>query len=240
MAIVKILIVGAGRAGTSFAAALDPRHDVTLIHHGELGGVVDADLVLLCVRDDAIEATSRRVVAPAHTVVAHVAGSRGLDVLADHVRVGSMHPLVTMPDAERGAQRLRGGVFAVEGDALVRELVASLGGRVITVAAGQRVRYHAAAAAAANHLVALMGHVETLASASGVDVGDFVGLAQQALDDVARVGPSRALTGPAARGDVATIAAHLASLPPDERATYEVLAERAQRLATRGVVSCTD
>jgi len=237
MAIVNILIVGAGRAGMSFAAALGSGsgHDVTVIHHDELGGVIDVDLMLLCVRDDAIEETARRAVVATNTVVAHVAGSRGLEVLAGHVRVGSIHPLVTMPDARIGAQRLRGGVFAVEGDVLLFELVESLGGRVITVPPDRRVLYHATAAAAANHLVALMGHVEALASASGLHLEDFLALSRQALDDVARVGPPRALTGPASRGDVTTIDAHRGSLPSDERATYAVLAERARRLAEEAV-----
>ena len=233
MAIVKILIVGAGRAGTSFATALreGARHDVRLVHHDELGAPIDADLVLLCVRDDAIAETSRHVAVAASTVVAHVAGSRGLDVLGGHRRVGSIHPLVTMPDARIGAERLRGAVFAVAGDPLLVDVVDSLGGRIIDVPAHRRVLYHATAVAAANHLVALMGHVEALASSCGLDVQDFMPLAHQALDDVARVGPSRALTGPASRGDLDTIGAHLASLSPEERATYAVLAERAQRLA---------
>ena len=238
MAIVKILIVGAGRAGTSFATALreGSRHDVRLVHHHELGAPIDADLVVLCVRDDAIAETSRHVVVGATTVVAHVAGSRGLDVLKGHRRVGSIHPLVTMPDARIGAERLRGAVFAVAGDPLLVDVVDSLGGRVIDVPADRRVPYHATAVAAANHLVALMGHVEALASDCGLDLQDFLPLARQALDDVARVGPSRALTGPASRGDLDTIGAHLAAVAPEECATYAVLAERAQRLAAEAAV----
>ena len=233
MAIVKILIVGAGRAGSSFATALAPSHEVRVAHHEEVGGVVDddVDLVLLCVRDDVIAETSRRLAVAASTVVAHVAGSRGLEVLGAHERVGSIHPLVTMPDAVIGAQRLHGAVFAVAGDTLLMEVVASLGGRVIDVPPDRRVVYHAAAAAAANHLVALMGHVEALAVSCGLRLQDFLTLAQQALEDVARVGASAALTGPASRGDVETISAHLAAIAPDERVTYAVLAERAQRLA---------
>lgn len=234
MANVKILIVGAGRAGLSFAGALGSRHDVDVVHHDEIDGTLHADVVLLCVRDDVIEETSRRVVVSKETVVAHVAGSRGLEVLGDHGRTGSIHPLATLPDARIGAERLRGGVFAVEGDALLLELVASLGGRVLSVSPERRALYHATAAAAANHLVALMGHVEVLASEGGLRLQDFLPLARQALDDVARVGAGRALTGPASRGDAATIDAHLAAIAPDERTTYAVLAERAQRLAVHG------
>ncbi len=227
---MNISIVGAGRAGRSFAAALGEDHEVALVHHGQLPLDIDADLVLLCVPDDAIAPTSRQV-RVSHGVVAHVAGSRGVDVLAGHARVGSLHPLVTMPDATIGARRLRGGVFCVEGDALLDEVVASLGGRTIAVTSTKRTLYHATAASAANHLVALMGSVQALAGAAGLDLRDFLALAQQSLDDVVALGPARALTGPASRGDAITIRAHLEAIADSERATYAALAERATRLA---------
>lgn len=236
MALMKILIVGAGRAGTSFAAALGERHDVTLVHHDELPRVVDADVALLCVPDDAIGAVAARLVSAPHTVVAHVAGSRGLDVLGNHAHVGSVHPLLTMPDAHRGAYRLHGGVFAVEGDDLLNDVVTSLGGRAIRVAPEQRTLYHATAVSAANHLVALMAHVHTLATAAGLDLHDFLALARQALDDVVALGPFAALTGPASRGDVATIDAHERAVPEEERDTYRALAQRARRVFEEGAV----
>jgi predicted short-subunit dehydrogenase-like oxidoreductase (DUF2520 family) len=231
MAIMRILIIGAGRAGRSFTAALGEDHDVTLVHHDGLPTDIDVDLVLLCVPDDAIEEIAREVRVSPDTVVAHVAGSRGLDVLVGHARVGSLHPLLTMPDASIGARRLRGGVFAVEGDVLLGEVIASLGARTITVPVEMRTLYHATATSAANHLVAMMGHVQALAHAAGLELDDFLPLAQQSLDDVEEFGPGRALTGPASRGDVATIAAHLEAIPDEERATYAALAERARRLA---------
>lgn len=232
---MNILIVGMGRAGSSFAAALSEAHRVTLVHHDEPVDTAAADLVLLCIPDDALAAFAATLRVARDTVVAHVAGSRGLDVLAPHPRVGSMHPLATMPDTLVGAQRLRGGVYCVEGDALLLDVVASLGGRVIGVPSDRRTLYHATAASAANHLVALMSHVAALATASGLALADFLPLAQQAFDDVVALGPSRALTGPATRGDAATIAAHVRVLPEEERDTYVALARRAVRLAEEGV-----
>lgn len=236
MALMNIVIVGAGRAGTSFAHALDATHRVTLVHHDEDVDYSSAQLVLLCVPDDAIATFAAGLHVGADTVVAHVAGSRGLDVLAPHRRVGSLHPLSTMPDAVLGAQRLRGGVFCVEGDALLDDVVTSLDGRILSVTSDRRALYHATASSAANHLVALLGHVEALARATQLELADFLPLARQAFDDVVAYGPARALTGPAARGDVATIAAHLHALPEEERATYVALSERARRLAQESEV----
>ncbi len=230
---MNIVIVGAGRAGTSFAAALrDVGHRVTLMHHGDLPVELDAslDLVILAVPDDAIALVAPRLVLGANTVIAHLSGARGRDVLGAHPRVGSLHPLAILPDASLGAARLRGAVYSVVGDPLLYEVVATLGGRIVEVLEDQRVLYHATAVAAANHVVALMAHVEVLAQEVGLELVDFLDLARQALDDVDVLGPRRALTGPAARGDVATIRAHLAAVPEAERATYAVLAQRAQRI----------
>jgi predicted short-subunit dehydrogenase-like oxidoreductase (DUF2520 family) len=228
---MHIVIVGAGRAGTSFFDALTrAQHDVTLRHHDELGRVGDPDLVLLCVPDDAI-ADVARALPPVTGVVAHVAGSRTLDVLGDHPRRASLHPLCALPTRERGAARLVGATYVVAGDDVARDLVASLQGRARTIRDEDRTRYHATAAVCANHVVALLGHVAALAASAGLDLADFLDLAAQALDDVAALGPGAALTGPAARGDVATVDAHLAALPADQRATYVALANAAFELA---------
>jgi predicted short-subunit dehydrogenase-like oxidoreductase (DUF2520 family) len=229
---MKITIVGAGRAGTSFATALaDVGHEVRLIHHNELERVGDADVVLLCVPDDAIGAVSNALESSDARVVVHVAGSRGLSEVAKHPRAGFLHPLAALSSSDLGASRLRGALFSVGGDDVVSEIVASLDGRAIRLRDDQRVNYHATASVAANHLVALMGHVEALAESAGLSFDDFVPLIHQALSDVVAMGAQRALTGPASRSDMATIDAHLAVIPENERATYVALARAAFELA---------
>ncbi len=229
---MNIAIVGAGRAGTSFARALARRgHRVQVVHHGDLGAIGNVDVVLLTVPDDEIAAVAARLAVDPSRVVAHVAGSRTLAVLAPHPRVASLHPLITMPNDEVGAARLVGATFVVAGDSMARELVASLEGRARGLADESRTTYHAAATVAANHLVALLGHVGRLAEAAGLALEDFVALSAMALADVAAAGPRDALTGPASRGDVATIDAHLAAIPERERELYVALAREAFDLA---------
>ncbi len=181
--------------------------------------------------DDAIAGVAATIPAREDRVVAHVAGSRNLDVLAPHPRVGSLHPLMALPTGSE-AERLIGATYCVAGDDLVRERRARrLAGRVITLRDDQRTIYHAAAVVASNHLVALMGQVRALAESIGLTLEDFLPLAQQSLVDVARFGPDDALTGPASRGDMATIDAHLAAMPESERSTYVALANAAFELS---------
>jgi predicted short-subunit dehydrogenase-like oxidoreductase (DUF2520 family) len=229
---MKISIVGAGRAGTSFATALtDVGHEVRLLHHDEPEGVGDSDVVLLCVPDDAIAEVSAAL-EPSHSrVVVHVAGSRGLNEIANHPRAGYMHPLAMLSTTELGARRLHGATFSVGGDEVTSELVESLEGRALHLSDDQRVNYHATASVAANHLVALMGHVEVLAESAGLSLADFLPLIEEALSDAVTMGAQRALTGPASRADMKTIDAHLAAIPESERSTYVALANAAFELA---------
>jgi predicted short-subunit dehydrogenase-like oxidoreductase (DUF2520 family) len=228
---VNITIVGTGKAGSSFAAALaSVGHHVWTLHHDQLDNLGAPELVLVAVPDDAIAVVAQQIPRGDY-VVTHVAGSRGLDELEGHVRVASMHPLVALPSSDVGAARLLGALYSVAGDPLVDDVVASLHGRAIHLSKDQRVGYHAAATVAANHLVALMGHVQEIASAAGLSLEDFLPLAQQALSDVAALGVHDALTGPASRGDMATIDAHLSAIPESERSTYVAMANAAFELA---------
>ena len=221
---MNIVIVGAGRAGTSFEQALrSAGHHVRLVHHDEAGDISGADLVLLCVPDDAIAQVAAAVVADDHVVVAHAAGSRTLGELSTHRRVASIHPLAVLSSTEVGAARLAGATYCVAGDPLAEDVVASLGGRVIRLRDDQRTIYHAAAVVASNHLVALMGQVQHLAESIGLDLEDFIDLAQQSLDDVRLVGP----------GDLATIDAHLAAMDEADRSAYVAMANAAFDLAER-------
>jgi len=54
------------------------------------------------------------------------------------------------------------------------------------------------------------------------------------LANVVELGAAEALTGPAARGDEATIRRHLRALPADERRAYRGMVDAARRLAARG------
>jgi predicted short-subunit dehydrogenase-like oxidoreductase (DUF2520 family) len=187
----------------------------------------DVDLLLITTPDDVIERVAASVEPVERCVVAHLAGSFGLDVLARHPRRAAIHPLVAIPTGETV---LRGAFFAIAGDALAGEVVADLRGRSVTVADEDRARYHAAACIASNHLVGLLGQVARVAASAGVPLEAFLALARQSIDNVSTHGPSGALTGPVRRGDRATVAAHRAALPADELDAYDAGVALCERL----------
>lgn len=230
-----VVVIGPGRAGGAVALALTAAGwDVAPPlgrHDDQRGGVGDAALVIIATPDAAVASVSASLVGHTDAVVVHLAGSLGLDVLAGHRRVGALHPLVSLPSPELGAQRLGGAWFAVAGDPVVGEVVEALGGRSVEVNDADRAAYHAAACIASNHLVALMGQVQRVAQGAGVPLEPYLELARGSLDNVAALGPRAALTGPAARGDDATLDRHRAILTGEDRAVYDALADEARRLA---------
>ena len=232
----SIRIIGPGRAGTSLAAALSARgweFAGFLGRHDDLANAArGVDVLVIATPDDAIAGVAAAVIPVVTTTVVHLSGSLGLDALGAHPRKAAVHPLVPLPTGEVGAARLCSGVtFAVAGAPAAREIAAALGGRTVEVADEDRAAYHAAACIAANHVVALLGQVERVATSVGLDLESFLPLTRAAVDDVADLGPGAALTGPARRGDWATLSRHLDALPENERAAYQAGAALATRLA---------
>ena len=92
----RVRIVGLGRAGLSFLGALDRVGWTVLDGYGRdsviAGAAHDADLVLICTPDAAI-AEVAGAIEPGEAVVAHLAGSLGLEVLMPHSNVAAIHPL---------------------------------------------------------------------------------------------------------------------------------------------------
>ncbi len=231
-----VRIIGPGRAGRSLARALsDAGWDVRpLLGRGDdlAGAAGGVDVLVLAVPDDALGSVAAVVRPVPSTVLVHLAGSLGPDVLAPHPRRAALHPLVALPDPDTGARRLRSGItFAVAGDPVAAEIAAALGGMPVHVPDGARAAYHAAAAVAANHVVALLGQVERIAGAAGLPFEAFLPLARAAIEDAARLGPRRALTGPAARGDWQTLTRHLDAIGEQERAAYRAGVGLALQLA---------
>jgi predicted short-subunit dehydrogenase-like oxidoreductase (DUF2520 family) len=239
-----LAVVGAGRAGGAVArAARAGGIEVRLAGRGEVAAASkDATAAVLCVPDEAIESACAVLAAagpPAY--VGHVSGAtplRALDSAADRgAETFSMHPLQTIPDSESD---LTGSPCAVSGSsAPAREfaegLARRLGLRPFALDDERRVAYHAAASMASNLLVALEESAAELLARAGVEDARGV-LAPLVLRTAANWSErgADALTGPIARGDEATVAAHMEALEvhaPELIDAYRALAERAREVA---------
>jgi predicted short-subunit dehydrogenase-like oxidoreductase (DUF2520 family) len=179
--------------------------------------------------------------------VVHASGATGLDALAPAAALGaatlSVHPLQTCPTVEAAVERIPGSAFAVtalDDDAysLGEGLARDAGGRPFRIADDLKPLYHAAAVFASNYLVTVTAIAEELEREAGLDdpLGALAPLQQATLSNVERVGPAAALTGPAVRGDAATVRRNLEALAkhaPDAVSSYVALADLALALAER-------
>jgi predicted short-subunit dehydrogenase-like oxidoreductase (DUF2520 family) len=209
-------IVGAGRVGSALAARLRER--------GVALREVGAELVLVCVPDAAIGEVAGSI--EPGPWIGHVSGATSLSALDPHRRRFSLHPLQTFTRA-RGPDQLDGAYAAVtaefdEARAVAVELAETLGLRPFRLADEERVLYHAGAAIASNFLV-------TLRRVAGQLVED-AGAPPEALDPLMRrtIENGFELTGPIARGDWATVDAHIDAIRarrPEYEPLYHALAE---------------
>ena len=214
----RIAVIGRGRVGGALAARLAERRVLTQR---------EPELVLLCVPDSAIAEVARSI--PQGPWLAHVSGGTPLQALDPHVRRFTMHPLQTFTTS-RGAEQIDGAWAAVSGDhpeaiAVGHWLAGILGLRPFDLDDSARSLYHAGAVFASNYLVTLYRAAAASVAAAGVPPEALVPLMQRTIDN------GFDLTGPIARGDWATVSAHLSAL--DQRLPGLATLYRALAAATK-------
>ena len=258
-----VFVLGAGRAGRSLARALATGGGHVIGVHGRradpsgvppvtAGPLPDslglASVVLVTVRDaqlgDALRQLASATLGDA-TVILHASGATDppeASLLRGHGHsVGTLHPLVPLADPNRASDVLRGAWIGVDGDpravAAARALAARLGAHTLTIPPGEKPRYHAAAVFAANFPVVVAALAERLLMEAGVIEPEAraatLGLMSAAVSNLETGRPHDVLTGPIARGDVASVRGHLAALADDAPAlaAYVTLSRAALTLA---------
>jgi predicted short-subunit dehydrogenase-like oxidoreductase (DUF2520 family) len=219
----RIHVIGSGRVGSAVAARLRER--------GMAVGEDDPELVLLCVPDSAIAEVAASI-SPGPWV-AHVSGATPLAALAPHERRFSVHPLQTFT-RERGAEQFDGAWAAVTAETEAarsagRWLAETLGLRPFDLADSARTLYHAGAVFASNYVVTLQRAASLLFESAGAPPEALEPLMRRTIEN------GFELTGPIARGDWDTVAAHRAAIQ-EHRAEldqlYETLAGATLALAT--------
>jgi predicted short-subunit dehydrogenase-like oxidoreductase (DUF2520 family) len=257
-------VVGAGRVGSVLGAALaraghsvvaasgvsdaSRRRVAELLPGVPLAAPPDvvaaADLVLLTVPDDALPslvdglATTESI--KAGQILIHTSGRYG---------AAAIHPVMTFTGTPVDLDRLVGCSFGVTAPAPLRPmaeaLVVECGGEPEWIEESRRPLYHAALATGANHMVTLVAQASDLLHRAGVEhpnrmLGPLLGAA---LDNALRYG-DHALTGPVARGDAGTVAAHireLAQVSSEARAAYVAMSRlTADRALAAGILSAAD
>lgn len=227
-------------------------------HAAAVRSILASQVVLIAVPDDEIASVAAELSRIGGEelqgrVVLHTSGaldSRVLDPVREcGANVGSMHPLQTFTG--KNVPSLEGRVFAVEGDTramrVAQQIARSLGASPARIEGEKKVLYHAAAAIAAGHVLAVEEAATQLLISLGMvrreAVRALLPLTRQVLENFERLGARAAWTGPLSRGDYKTVAAHLHALrdsPEEIAAAYEVLNRLAARVLAQDAAKMLD
>ena len=215
------VIIGAGRVGTTIAARLSGAR----LFGRERPDLTGCQRLVIATPDGAIREVCEALAPelPSGCAVIHLSGATSIRAL-DSVRgpTACVHPLQTIWP-ELGPDQLEGAYAAVTGDAGVGDRFAcELGLTPFPLEDGAKPLYHAASAFASNYLVTLTHVAARLMQEAGV--GEELAFAalrpiQRRTVEVAAEPP----TGPIARGDAATVRAHLAAIDGDLAPLYREL-----------------
>jgi predicted short-subunit dehydrogenase-like oxidoreductase (DUF2520 family) len=199
-----------------------------------------AELALLTVPDDVLPGLVEGLAAAgdiaAGQLLVHTSGRYGVAVLDPATRAGALplalHPAMTFTGRREDLARLVGACFGVTAPEPLRPiaeaLVVEMGSDPQWVEEELRPLYHAALAAGSNHLATLVNESVDLLRRCGVEEPErlLAPLLGASLDNALRAGDA-ALTGPVARGDAGTVAAHISVLrevSPDTAEAYIAMA----------------
>ena len=190
----------------------------------QIGLLPQADLFLISVPDDQIAGVARelsKLRLDAKPIALHTSGALASEVLsplaAQGWSVGSVHPLISVPDANAP---IDGAFWSIEGDRravrLAKTLVRDLGGTSFSIRTAEKPLYHAAAVMTSGNITALFDVALEMLVACGLTRKTARQVLQPLIISTAHnletKDPSAALTGTFSRGDVETVKRHLAAL----------------------------
>lgn len=181
-----------------------------------------ADVFLLATPDDQIAPSGDALAASgrlnAGSIVFHCSGALTSAVLqsarTNGAAVASIHPIRSFAAPEQVVRDFAGTWCGVEGDpralALLVSAFTKIGAKTTPIDPSAKNLYHASAVFASNYLVTLLDVARQAYMRAGIAPDTALELMQplvrETVENVFRLGPEAALTGPIARGDMETVA----------------------------------
>ena len=224
-------------------------------------GVLAADLILIATPDHVVASTARALARLGESsraggkawrgkIVLHTSGALGSDVLRPlairGAAIGSLHPLQTF--TPQNAPTLSGTTCAIEGSPgalrMARRLCRELGGIPVVLPSRRKAAYHAAAALAAGHVLAVIEAAVRMLVTVGFSrqraIRALLPLTRQTLANYESSGAHTGWTGPLSRGDFGVIERHLEALrrfPREYRLAYDALSRLGVNVLANGSAS---
>ena len=186
-------------------------------------------IVIVAVPDSKLPAILQEVKIAGGTLVAHTAGSQGLDIFPEHInRRGVFYPLQTFSE-DRKIDFLSLPFLIESSDdkssQTLRYLAESMGAKVYLTDSERRRWLHLAAVFACNFTNHMLTVGKDIAGRVGFEMDILEPLVKETITKALETGPENSQTGPAVRNDFVTIEKHLEllSFSPELRKIYNDL-----------------
>ena len=241
---IKVVILGAGNVATHFFKAFKKAENVEVIQvynrseaslevfksntqtTSDLAKLKKADIFLVCVKDDAIEALISKL-SHLDGIVAHSSGSVPLSTSAKRNAV--FYPLQTF--SKQTEVNFKEIPICIETSAaedfpVLKQLAHSISEKVFEISSEQRKKLHLAAVFACNFSNYMYSIAEDLCNQNEVPFEVLSALIKETAQKATLHSPKSVQTGPAKRNDQATIKQHLAQLNnADYKEIYKLLTQ---------------
>lgn len=225
---IRIVVIGSGNLAFHLTNALEQSENVRLValrarHPEKLSGfpgsaprggmeapLPEADICLLAVADRAIPEVAAELQG-SKALVVHCSGAQPMDTLKEVPRHGVFYPLQTFSrDRELTLKDIPVLTEARQREdlALLNELAVALGCLAHPAPSKTRLEFHLAAVFINNFTNHMVHLGESLVRDSGLDTSLLRPLLRETLGKLENLSPREAQTGPARRGDAATLAKH--------------------------------
>ncbi len=233
---MRISIVGSGSVAEAMAVALVAegldlvqvygRNRERVREIAEIAGRADlaegeslrvADLYILSVSDSAIEEVLEGLDFAEGAIVAHTAGSVSIDILGAY-RGAVIYPLQSFTRGIRLAHREIPLFVEARDERTLSEVLKvanALSDRVVVLSSERRTELHLAAVFACNFTIAMMEAAHKILRNSNLDLSLYDSLIRETIRKATNpeVTPMSVQSGPAKRGDKATMNRHIEMLP---------------------------
>lgn len=190
--------------------------------------VLDTDLILLAVKDDAISSVLDSI-EPGNAIIAHCAGAVDMQVLNRFDKYGVLYPLQSLSDVRQVKEvPILYEANSSETEVVMHKLLSRLELNMKAVDSARRKTYHLAAVFANNFSNAMLDATYQLSQRYQLDFDLLKPLIRETFMKVIEGGvPSELQTGPASRGDELTMQGHLAQLEneKDLKGLYQAISE---------------
>lgn len=189
-----------------------------------------SELFIVALRDQAIEEVLSSAILPSAAVIAHTSGSVSMEVLRKFPKYGVFYPVQTFTKGkETDLSEIPFGIEASDENTyrILTMLAQSVSKNVLPISSLQRKVLHLAAVFACNFTNHLFSVSHDILNGEKLNFDLLKPLVEETIQKAFEIGPQKAQTGPAIRGDEKIMEQHLDYLQqePDLQQLYRLISE---------------